>query len=101
MATLGFTPLDRGSAAEPSEAPPDLERTVRFAAFTLGGLVMLALGVSLVAESLGPVLEDVYAPEFPGGIETVLYFLTVPVLGAGFVLVAVAVALLLVGRKPR
>ncbi len=101
MVTSGFNPVNLGNAPGASEEPSDLERTVRFAGFTLGGLVMLALGVLLVVGYLGPVLECVYHAEFCGGSGTWFYFLTVPGLGAGFALTAIAVVLLLLGRNSR
>ena len=83
------------------EEPFSIDKTVRFAAFTLGGVVVLAIGVMMIADALGPVLQSVFMPPFPGGLNAPFYFFFVPAVGAGAVLVGVAMVLLLLGRSIR
>ena len=101
METSGFSPANLENAPGSSDEPTDLEKTVRFAGFVLGGLVMLAIGVTLVSESLGQVLECVYQTEFCLSRDTGFYFLIVSPLGAGVGLAVIAAVLLLLGRNTR
>lgn len=93
-----------GSAAPPQEPPVSvasfpLERTIRFAAYLLGGILALSSGIVSFAAGMGAMLNCIFqTPACPSG-STYFEYDILPTALAGATLIVVAVVLLLFARR--
>ncbi|HYA58712.1 MAG TPA: hypothetical protein VEH57_09700 [Thermoplasmata archaeon] len=79
-----------------------VERGIRFAVYLTGGLVTLAIGLEILASSMGEVLNCLYKTDIcSNGFSQSIYLETVPILVAGAILVATAIVLVFLAHRSR
>jgi hypothetical protein len=88
--------------AETSAADLATARSIRFAVYLTGGLVMFAFGLLNVSSTMGQVLSCLFQTEScSNGFTQVVYFDTVPVLVAGSLMVVIALVLFVFAYRNR